>query len=67
MTKEEKKLIKLLKNNGSDLDLINMVHLIFMSSSQKSKIINYLNLMNSARIDITDEELANYIEEVLAY
>lgn len=65
MKKEEK--IKTLSIDGTDLDFINMVHLIFMTSSQKTKIINYLKLLRTANINITDEDLADYIEEVLAY
>lgn len=65
MSKVDFELRTLLPRSNKDLNIVNELYCFLMNKKQKYKVLNYLELFNSAGIDITDEDLAEYIEIVL--
>ena len=66
MNKLDKRLKELLPGNEKDLNLINRVYCFLMSKEEKEKVLDYLNLFKTAGLAINDEELAEYIELLIA-
>lgn len=66
MNKLDKRLKELLPGNEKDLNLINKVYCFLMSKEEKQKVLDYLNLFKTAGLTINDEELAEYIELLIA-
>lgn len=65
MSKLDFKLRKLLPRSNKDLHFVNVLYCFLMNKKQKTKVLGYLELFNSADINITDEDVAEYIELVL--
>ena len=61
----DRELIRVLPRSDRELSIINEIYCFLMNQKQKFKIINYLNLFESAGFKISDESLADYIEIVL--
>lgn len=65
MSKVDFELRKLLPRSNKNLNFVNELYCLLMNKKQKAKVLGYLELFNTAGINITDEDLAEYIEIVL--